>query len=66
MVTVSSVHLVSSEGIFYTPVVTDNLHPGLFYAGYGAILTPSFGVAAAYGDDTKQLNNALGLFMISE
>ncbi|KAF4837643.1 Acetate transporter protein patA [Colletotrichum siamense] len=37
---------------------------GLFYAGYGAILTPSFGVAAAYGDDTKQLNNALGLFMI--
>ncbi|CAI0644702.1 unnamed protein product [Colletotrichum noveboracense] len=38
---------------------------GLFYAGYGAILTPSFGVAAAYGDDTKQLNNALGLFMIS-
>ncbi|TDZ19209.1 Acetate transporter protein patA [Colletotrichum orbiculare MAFF 240422] len=37
---------------------------GLFYAGYGAILTPSFGVAAAYGDDTTQLNNALGLFMI--
>ncbi|KAF5506699.1 Acetate transporter protein patA [Colletotrichum siamense] len=37
---------------------------GLFYAGYGAILTPSFGVAAAYGNDTKQLNNALGLFMI--
>ncbi|KAJ0337448.1 hypothetical protein COL154_013123 [Colletotrichum chrysophilum] len=39
---------------------------GLFYAGYGAILTPSFGVAAAYGDDTKQLNNALGLFMITD
>ncbi|KAK1599283.1 GPR1/FUN34/yaaH family-domain-containing protein [Colletotrichum navitas] len=37
---------------------------GLFYAGYGAILTPSFGVAAAYGDDVQQLNNALGLFMI--
>ncbi|EFQ34233.1 uncharacterized protein GLRG_09377 [Colletotrichum graminicola M1.001] len=36
---------------------------GLFYAGYGAILTPSFGVAAAYGDDIQQLNNALGLFM---
>ncbi|KAK1539066.1 uncharacterized protein CLUP02_07498 [Colletotrichum lupini] len=32
--------------------------------GYGAILTPSFGVSAAYGDDTQQLNNALGLFMI--
>lgn len=45
---------------------TDNQRTGLFYAGYGAILTPSFGVAAAYGDDTKQLNNALGLFMISE
>ncbi|OHF01772.1 hypothetical protein CORC01_02963 [Colletotrichum orchidophilum] len=37
---------------------------GLFYAGYGAILTPSFGVAAAYGNDTRQLNNALGFFMI--
>lgn len=39
---------------------------GLFYAGYGAILTPVFGITAAYGDDTVQLNNALGLFMICE
>ncbi|EUC30275.1 hypothetical protein COCCADRAFT_39469 [Bipolaris zeicola 26-R-13] len=37
---------------------------GLFYAGYGAILTPSFGIVAAYGDNVKELNNALGFFMI--
>ncbi|RAK88235.1 thermophilic desulfurizing enzyme family protein [Aspergillus costaricaensis CBS 115574] len=37
---------------------------GLFYAGYGAILTPAFGVAQAYGSDTTQYNNALGFFMI--
>ncbi|WQF79396.1 Putative acetate transporter GPR1/Ato2/SatP [Colletotrichum destructivum] len=45
-------------------IVTYTRTPGLFYAGYGAILTPSFGVAAAYGDDIQQYNNALGLFMI--
>ncbi|CAE7179974.1 hypothetical protein P3342_002540 [Pyrenophora teres f. teres] len=37
---------------------------GLFYAGFGAILTPAFGVIEAYGDDKTQLNNALGFFMI--
>ncbi|KAF2714589.1 hypothetical protein K504DRAFT_420530 [Pleomassaria siparia CBS 279.74] len=37
---------------------------GLFYAGYAAILTPGFGIIEAYGDDTAQLNNALGFFMI--
>ncbi|KAI1497634.1 GPR1/FUN34/yaaH family-domain-containing protein [Biscogniauxia marginata] len=37
---------------------------GLFYAGYGAILTPAFGITAAYGDDTTQLNNALGFFVL--
>ncbi|KAI9923897.1 hypothetical protein ASPWEDRAFT_58691 [Aspergillus wentii DTO 134E9] len=37
---------------------------GLFYAGYGAILTPAFGVEQAYGNDTVQYNNALGFFMI--
>jgi succinate-acetate transporter protein len=37
---------------------------GLFYAGYGAILTPAFGVVEAYGDNTIELNNALGFFMI--
>lgn len=39
---------------------------GLFYAGYASILTPAFGIAEAYGDDTAQLNNALGFFMIRE
>ena len=39
---------------------------GLFYAGYAAILTPAFGIVAAYGDDKVQLNNALGFFMIRE
>ncbi|KAL1794435.1 hypothetical protein ACET3X_007856 [Alternaria dauci] len=37
---------------------------GLFYAGYGAILTPAFGVEAAYGDNVEEYNNALGFFMI--
>ncbi|KAL2279225.1 hypothetical protein FJTKL_13599 [Diaporthe vaccinii] len=37
---------------------------GLFYAGYGAMITPSFGVADAYGDDIQQYNNAVGFFMI--
>ncbi|KAH7391965.1 GPR1/FUN34/yaaH family-domain-containing protein [Pyrenochaeta sp. MPI-SDFR-AT-0127] len=37
---------------------------GLFYAGYGAILTPAFGIIEAYGNDTVQLNNALGFYMI--
>ena len=39
---------------------------GLFYAGFGAIITPSFGVAAAYGPDTVEYNNALGFFVLSE
>ncbi|KAL4969865.1 GPR1/FUN34/yaaH family-domain-containing protein [Aspergillus stella-maris] len=38
---------------------------GLFYAGYGALLTPAFGVSAAYGGtDTAEYNNAVGFFMI--
>lgn len=37
---------------------------GLFYAGYGAVLTPSFGIRAAYGDDVAQYNNALGFFVL--
>ncbi|CAG8380446.1 unnamed protein product [Penicillium salamii] len=38
---------------------------GLFYAGYGAILTPAFGVAQAYGgSSTAEYNNAVGFFMI--
>jgi succinate-acetate transporter protein len=36
---------------------------GLFYAGYGAIITPSFGVKASYGDDMIGYNNALGFWV---
>lgn len=36
---------------------------GFFYAGYAALLTPSFGISAAYGDDLQQYNNAVGFFM---
>lgn len=39
---------------------------GLFYGGFGAIITPLFGVAASYGTDTAQYNNALGFFVLSE
>ena len=39
---------------------------GLFYAGFGAIITPGFGVAAAYGTDTAEYNNALGYFVLSK
>lgn len=37
---------------------------GFFYAGYAAILTPSFGVQSAYGSDAAQYNNALGFFVL--
>ncbi|OQE22493.1 hypothetical protein PENSTE_c010G06298 [Penicillium steckii] len=37
---------------------------GLFYAGYGALLTPAFGVVESYGGQTAEYNNAVGFFMI--
>lgn len=37
---------------------------GLFYAGYGALLTPAFGIQQAYGSDTTQYNNAVGFWML--
>ena len=38
---------------------------GLFYAGYGFIITPSFGVADQYGGaDTPEYNNAVGFFVL--
>ncbi|KAK5733579.1 hypothetical protein LTR17_009567 [Elasticomyces elasticus] len=38
---------------------------GLFYAGFGFIITPSFGVAAAYGGaDSVEYNNAVGFFVL--
>lgn len=39
---------------------------GLFYAGFGFIITPSFGVAEAYGGaDSPEYNNAVGFFVLS-
>ena len=39
---------------------------GFFYGGYGAIITPLFGVTSSYGADTTEYNNALGFFLICE
>lgn len=39
---------------------------GFFYGGFGAIITPAFGVRAAYGDDVAAYNNALGYFVLSK
>ena len=40
---------------------------GLFYAGFGFIVTPSFGVAEAYGGtNSVEYNNALGFFVLSK
>lgn len=40
---------------------------GLFYFGFGVIITPLFGVAEAYGGtDSPEYNNAVGFFVLSE
>jgi succinate-acetate transporter protein len=40
---------------------------GLFYLGFGIIVTPLFGVAQAYGGaDTPEYYNALGFFVLSK
>lgn len=40
---------------------------GLFYAGFGFIVTPSFGVAESYGGvDSVEYNNAVGFFVLSK
>lgn len=39
---------------------------GFFYGGFGAIITPFFGVAASYGTNTAEYNNALGYFVLSK
>lgn len=39
---------------------------GFFYGGFGAILTPAFGVRAAYGEDLVSYHNALGYFVLSK
>ena len=38
---------------------------GLFYGGFGAIVTPLFGVAESYIGKEAEYNNALGFFVIS-
>ena len=38
---------------------------GLFYGGFGAIITPLFGVKESYGDDIASYNNALGFWVLS-
>ncbi|KAK4693113.1 uncharacterized protein P7C71_g4223, partial [Lecanoromycetidae sp. Uapishka_2] len=38
---------------------------GFFYGGFGAIITPLFGVTASYGTDTPEYNNAVGFFVLS-
>lgn len=39
---------------------------GLFYFGFGVIVTPLFGVAESYGGvDSVEYNNALGFFVLS-
>ncbi|CAK3791591.1 acetate transporter [Lecanosticta acicola] len=38
---------------------------GLFYAGFGFIITPSFGVAESYGGaNSAEYNNAVGFFVL--
>lgn len=39
---------------------------GFFYGGFGAIITPLFGVTTSYGTDTVEYNNALGFFVLSK
>ena len=39
---------------------------GFFYGGFGAIITPLFGVTAAYSTDSPEYNNALGFFVLSK
>lgn len=38
---------------------------GAFFFSYGTILTKSFGIAEAYGDDLQQLADATGIYLLS-
>lgn len=38
---------------------------GGFWLSYGAVLTPSFGILAAYKDETEMFHKAMGFFMLS-
>lgn len=35
-----------------------------FWVSFGAINVEAFGIAAAYGDDTQQLNDGIGLYLV--
>ncbi|CAK9439993.1 uncharacterized protein LODBEIA_P40930 [Lodderomyces beijingensis] len=37
---------------------------GAFWLSFGALMVDSFGILAAYGDDTEQYGNALGFFLL--
>jgi len=37
---------------------------GFFYASFGAIITPSFGVASSFGTNLAEYQNGVGFFMI--
>lgn len=37
---------------------------GAFWMAFGAINIPAFGIAAAYGEDTVQLHNAIGFWLL--
>ena len=39
---------------------------GLFYGGFGAIISPAFGVRDTYGNDIASYNNALGFWVLSK
>ena len=39
---------------------------GFFYGGFGAIITPLFGVKESYGDDVVGYQSALGFWVLSK
>jgi succinate-acetate transporter protein len=63
----SSAHSVSlAENETLSRVIADTCNAALFYAGYAAILTPAFGISAAYADNLTELNNGLGFWVLRE
>ena len=57
--------VLSAFGILLASAISGLLTiTGLFYAGFGAIITPAFGVTNAYAGDTAQYNNALGFWVL--
>jgi succinate-acetate transporter protein len=51
--------------VFQNCIPYSNKYQGFFYGGFGAILTPIFGVTASYGSpDSPEYNNALGFWVL--